>query len=144
MCKSANVVDPITEVTLGNTDPVYILDTPNSDRARQQAKDEGLVVVVPTASQLQIDLDSQADYEFFLKQIATYKKRRYNPDVVLGETRGRKVISSWLLWKLRRCQHRGSSIPSDSYTGLTTCWYCGSTKGRGESTWLAPWIWRKK
>lgn len=72
MCKSANVDMAVLEV---NSDaPEYVLDTPNSDRARQQAKDEGLIVVVPTASQLQIDLDSEEEYQFFLKQIATYNK----------------------------------------------------------------------
>lgn len=75
MCKSANALTDKELTDIGEIGKAeYVLDTPNSDRARQQAKEEGLIVVTPKPNELQIDIDSEADFGFFLQQLATYRK----------------------------------------------------------------------
>jgi hypothetical protein len=61
--------------TIANTDlatPDYDLDEgslPTNEAALERAKREGLVVVYPTETELQIDIDNEQSYEFFLRQI---------------------------------------------------------------------------
>jgi hypothetical protein len=42
---------------------------PSSDRAFEKAKEQGLKVVVPASNELQIDIDTEEDYDLFLAHI---------------------------------------------------------------------------